>query len=668
MASFEELGIQTKPGKSVYYTQCPFCSKDRRKSSAPCLLINDEPGDQYYICFHCGEKGNLQTSEKYAKVKENARLPKDQAQLKAYSKEVSEYFHKRGFTTATLLREEIYEPTGRKGVVGFPSYISKTLVNVKYFNLYQKDGQPKWFQLPSSLGTKTCFWGLQNLKLDMNSNRQTRNRIIITEGHWDMLTWKECGYRNVVSVPNGAPSETAKDFKKEFEYVTDKYFQSIFPYIDVFYLSVDEDGPGRVLRDQLALRLGKERCRIIKYPPGFKDINDVFTHNKELTKDFDKEAVTRCFEEAGSYPIKGIIKPSDLRYELNVLREGGLTPGIGTGIGELDYLMTFKRQHISFWTGIPSSGKSVFVRWLLVRLIQNNPDLNLRFAMFTPENRPVEREVALIAQVLTGKQIKKGEWNSMDDEILRKTLNFIEKHFFIVAPGPRNYESFGDKVKVEHVGTLDTLLKYFAYLSKTENIFGYVIDAWNKIQHQATRNQSETSYIEQQLDKLLDFNTYYDCHGFVVAHPTKQELNKKTGKYEIPSLYDIKGSSAWNERADIGVIVHRNIWRPLTNGEQAEQDEEDDRNYVARYDAPTIIKTDKIRFDELGNRDMVRFVMESTGGFKVYEKDKDMHIDRLKRKKKQDEEQRAIEENKAQKSITEFIGVDMEEDSKPLPF
>jgi twinkle protein len=662
--NFSDLGIEERPGTARYTTTCPECSKDRKKNSAPCLSVFNEPGNRGWNCHHCGFKGNLETHEKYEKVKENARLPQNVSQVKSYSKEVSAYLHKRGLTTATCLKEEVYEPTGSKNLIAFPFYISLTIVNVKFHNLSPSKGKPKWFQLPKSLNTSTCFLGLANLEIDKSSNRK-KNHVIITEGEWDFLTWKECGYKNVLSVPMGAPSEKAKDFSKEFAYVNEKHFQSIRPYIDTFYLAVDDDGSGKLLRDHLALLLGKERCRIVKYPSGHKDINDVLTHNKELTKDYDKDAVKRCFADASSYPIKGIIRPSDLRYELMQLSDGGLVPGIGTGIGELDYMMTFKRQHISFWTGVPGSGKSTILRWVLVKLIQHNPDLNLKFALFTPENRPVEREVVMISQVLTGKQFKKGQWNSMSDEQRRKSLNFIEKHFFIVAPGSRNYESFGDKVKVEHINTLDSLTHYFSYLAKTEGIFGYVIDAWNKIQHQVGRNMSETSYIEQQLDKLLDFNVYHNCHGFIVAHPTKQELNKRTGRYEIPSLYDIKGSSAWNERADIGVVVHRNIWRPLTTTEQREQDDEDDRNYVARYDAPTIIKTDKIRFEETGNRDMCRFDMEPTGGFRVYEKDKDMHVGKIKKKKQNEEDQRAADEARAQTEIPDFV---FKQDDEPLPF
>ena len=44
-------------------------------------------------------------------------------------------------------------------------------------------------------------------------------------------------------------------------------------------LATDGDGPGQILRDELALRLGRSRCKYLSYPSGTKDINDVLDQN-----------------------------------------------------------------------------------------------------------------------------------------------------------------------------------------------------------------------------------------------------------------------------------------------------------------------------------------------------------------------------------------------------
>ena len=40
-------------------------------------------------------------------------------------------------------------------------------------------------------------------------------------------------------------------------------------------LCTDGDVSGQVLRDDLAMRLGKARCKWVSYPDGCKDLNDV---------------------------------------------------------------------------------------------------------------------------------------------------------------------------------------------------------------------------------------------------------------------------------------------------------------------------------------------------------------------------------------------------------
>ena len=268
---------------------------------------------------------------------------------------------------------------------------------------------------------------------------------------------------------------------------------------------------------------------------------------------------------------------------------------------------------------VHNSGKSTWVRWWVVKMIQHNADLDFKWAMFTPENRPVSREYAKIAEALTGMTIKKGEKNSMNDEMYRKAMNFIEKHFFLISPDKKNYESFGGRVDVTKLNTLASIQEYLMYLKRTENIVGYVIDAWNKIEHEQPKHMVETTFISAQLDAVIDFNDYWDLFGIVIVHPRKIDM-ASDGNYKMPSLYDIKGSSAWKEKADYGVIVHRYKLKKKKNSE-LQGDEDEDEKYVIVTNAPTIIRTEKIRFEETGNESRVRMRMSKTGQFAIDKSD-----------------------------------------------
>jgi hypothetical protein len=268
---------------------------------------------------------------------------------------------------------------------------------------------------------------------------------------------------------------------------------------------------------------------------------------------------------------------------------------------------------------VHNSGKSVWTRWWLVTMIQHNADLNLKWALFTPENRPVSREYAKIAEALTGLTLKKGQRNSMPDDVYKKAMRFIQKHFFIISPDKYNFEKFNNTDSQRH-NTLESIQNYLTYLKKTENIFGYVIDAWNKIEHEQPKWQSETSFISEQLDRLIEFNEYWDIFGLIIVHPRKIEMVGEN--YKMPSLYDIKGSSAWKEKGDIGVLIHRYKMKKLTAEEAMDKgvdlnslDEDEKWQVVDR--APTIIRTEKIRFEETGSEDRVKMEMSSWGRFSV---------------------------------------------------
>jgi len=622
---FSDLNI-TPIRAGRYATICPQCNETRKKhKGAKCLTVNNEPNNRWFKCNHCGWSGNLDAMDKFKAVYKESRMPETPRE---FSLEIRNYLEKRGISLRTAKKAKLYDASTKgKKILGFPYFIGITLVNVKFLNIKWKGEGPKWWQLKKDLGTRIVPFGMQTIKLtDDKGVRPDQISVIITEGEWDKLTWDECGYENVVSVPQGAPSINSKNFKEEFRYLQDKYVKSIFDQVDIFYLSVDNDEPGRKLRDLLGMILGKEKCRIIQYPVGYKDINEVYKGDeKKGLEPLGKKGVDECFNNVKAFPIKGIVRPSDVRDELRKIRENGFLPGLKCGIEDVDRLFTVKKKHMTFVTGVPGAGKSVWIRWWLTELIKNNEGEDVKFALFTPENRPVAREHAKIAECITGKSIRAGRNDSMSEEQYRKVMNYIERHFFVISPDRTNYEDFKGKIESDKVNTITSIQSYLEYLKKTENIFGYVIDAWNKIEHEQPKWQSETTFISKQLDRLLNFNAYWDLHGIIIVHPTKIQLGSDRN-YKMPTLYDIKGSSAWKEKADIGIIIHRNKLKKKPDHEITEE-MDDDEKYLTLRDAPTIIRTEKIRFEEVGVEDRIRMKMNGYGQFYFPKKAKEKKED-----------------------------------------
>jgi Toprim domain len=97
----------------------------------------------------------------------------------------------------------------------------------------------------------------------------TSKRRSIVEGECDKLALEEAGFRNVLSVPDGAPSrlkDTPSDDDAKFAFLAN--CEEELNRVKKFILAVDNDANGLVLEEELARRLGKERCWRVRWPDG----------------------------------------------------------------------------------------------------------------------------------------------------------------------------------------------------------------------------------------------------------------------------------------------------------------------------------------------------------------------------------------------------------------
>ena len=85
-------------------------------------------------------------------------------------------------------------------------------------------------------------------------------------------------------------------------------------------------------------------------------------------------------------------------------------------------------------------------------------------------------------------------------------------------------------------------------------IRGLVIDPYNELDHQRPAHMNETEYVSQMLTKVKRFAQHNDVHVWFVAHP--RQLQGWRG--EPPNLYDISGSAHFINKADNGLVIHRN--------------------------------------------------------------------------------------------------------------
>lgn len=345
---FENYGIDgvnyTKVGNQMVRCPQPECT-NRKKKGLKTLSINI--AKQAWNCHHCGWSGHLQEAKK--EEKPQPVLPRKMT-IKV-SDNVVMWFKRRHINLVTLERNKIGEgkqwmPQTQKeeNCIFFNYFRNGELVNIKY-----RDGRKHFCQVKNA---QKILYKLDDLK--------GHTWGIITEGEMDALSFEEVGYKNAVSVPDGAPNPKTKNFESKFEFLDNCHEE--LDALEKIYIAVDTDEPGILLRNEIARRVGKHRCYLIRYPEDCKDANEV------LMKHGDAR-LKQCVEEAEPYPIEDIILVKDFYDEIDMLYNGGFAEGVKVGFNKshsdkvkcFDDLISFKTSMLTAVTGIPSHGKALAI-------------------------------------------------------------------------------------------------------------------------------------------------------------------------------------------------------------------------------------------------------------------------------------------------------------------
>jgi twinkle protein len=219
--------------------------------------------------------------------------------LRPLTPELLSWFAARGISPATLERNGVssqrrWSQQHREEVdcVAFPYVRDGSVVNVKYRALPKAFSQTK--------GGEKVFYGFDDIQpaggegaeagaasaaggadaaanadpsSSSSSTRQWLDEpgdVIIVEGEMDKLSLEEAGFRRVVSVPDGAVARVKEGpLPAASEETKFSYLHSAWPALRAatrVLLATDNDGPGAALADELARRIGREKCWRVEWP------------------------------------------------------------------------------------------------------------------------------------------------------------------------------------------------------------------------------------------------------------------------------------------------------------------------------------------------------------------------------------------------------------------
>lgn len=515
-------------GRKRVRSICPFCNSIRTNKKDKCLSIDTDSGA--YYCHYCGSKGYfksrmaevLSREIKLFKPKKKMEYTKPKQKEKeketVFSDTFIEYFKSRGISKDTLINARVTQETefmpqvGRKiGCMAFNYYLDGELINIKHRT------RDKGFKLVS--GAKLIPYNIDSIAPETYEDGEEKACLYV-EGEIDALTYIECGFKHVVSVPNGASTN--------LEYLDD-FIDSHFDKLDCIYISVDNDKKGIECRNELIRRFGSDMCKLVEYPKPCKDINEVLMQ-------CGKAAVIDCVKNAKDLRPDGVQELVDVEASLDDIFEHGFEKGAGFGIPSLDDILTIKVGLLHIVTGVPSHGKSFMLNYLLTRL---NILHGWKAAFFSPEFYPVSHHIAQTLETYGGKRFCKENYNHLTYE---KMKEYLCRNMFWIDPNDTDINSVMERAK---------------YLIKKKGIKVLVIDPFNALTDKERKNQKQDEYISEFLQKLRWFGRKYDIAIFIVMHPTKlQKL--ENGQYPVCDLYNCKGASEINDKADVGITVWRN--------------------------------------------------------------------------------------------------------------
>lgn len=533
-AALAENGIHLRdiaPGN--HKTPCPACSHSRKKKTDPCLSVTiGSDGRAVWNCHHCGWAGAA-GGDGYRPHRERKAYRKPvRVEQPQQPETMIAWFAKRAISANVLRSFGVYKTRqwfpqidGEADCIAFPYEWKGELRNVKYRTVdknfrQEKDPEPTFYNADSIAAGED---------------------LLIAEGEVDVLSLAQAGFEHVVSLPNGAPSNPQEESDKRYEPFGTHWEEIVA--VKRLLIATDMDEPGELLAQEIAKRVGKDRCYRVRMP--FK--NDVQCKDaNECLVDYGAEALRECVAAAEPWPIEGLHDVETYAIEVMDLYDGNGPQPMSTGFPELDKAFQYIPGQFIAMTGIPNHGKSRFLDQIAV---QTSRLRNEKWAMFSPETGNANH-VADLCEIWAGLPFFAGPTYRMSADDVAVALAWLNDRIFLLGA-------------VEHTPTIDWLLERARAAVVRHGVTNLVIDPYNELEASRPERQTETEFVSQMISKLKRFAAHHSCTVWMIIHPTKLRTGDD-GKEPMPGLYDLAGSAHWRNKADAGIVVYRDYEKAVT--------------------------------------------------------------------------------------------------------
>ena len=425
-----------------------------------------------------------------------------------------EYMKVRGITEETLKAWKVEEKEwNRQKVYVFNYYNAKN--ELEYVS-YRGIGKGT-IKGGCEANTKPILWGMNNI--DKNKP------LVITEGQPDAMVIWQCGYKNVVSVPNGA---------KNFKWIDNcwDWLQDVKEII-VWH---DNDVPGNEMALEIAKRL--KNVKLTTSEIG-KDANEVLF--KEGAR-----SVLKVITEAIERVPTGLIDVSKLKYKSAIESQ---INGIETGFREYDqHIEDWKEQELTIVFGRNGEGKTTFIS----QVIAHNLFKKVPVFLYSGEMSEQKIQDWLYKQIVG---VDEKYYRCIEGKY-RAKKEILPEYIEMLKEWHKDLFYLFDRTSEEVSQDTNKFFEVMEMACRRYGVKLFVIDnLMSKLEENADSLYSDQANFVQECKNFAIRN---NVHVVLLAHPNKEkkELDSEAIEGNLAKT-DISGSNNIANKADNIISVER---------------------------------------------------------------------------------------------------------------
>lgn len=233
---------------------------------------------------------------------------------------------------------------------------------------------------------------------------------------------------------------------------------------------------------------------------------------------------------------------------LEVAKEGDRV-GAEISLKNFADIFRFRGSGILTITGIPGHGKTEFIDQCILDLAR----LYRHESLIAGFEQSPQEHILKLAQKLIGKNVTCKSYLTKENiPTLKKAVSYLTsqiKHIDTIKNGGEITKLLEIAAKRIHKSREEGIgVKYF------------VIDPYNMLSLKGSKLNGYEK-VEEILRKITHFSHQMDVMVILIAHPVKIKKDPKTGAYEIPDFYSVKGSSAFFEMSYHGIVIFRHGYK-----------------------------------------------------------------------------------------------------------